>query len=137
MTGRRGGRDLFSEAAKGLDAALESFSRAREGPGGAERGGSPAMRVVEGGGAGGARPLGSAASQVVAGADKGRRRRRRSGGARAAVRRPSIEPEWLTDAVAGRLAVPGPAEARTDEEIVAACAAAARGLAAAAVREGV
>lgn len=55
----------------------------------------------------------------------------------AAVRRPSIEPEWLTDAVAGRLAVPGLAEARTDEERtdeenVAACAAAARGLAASA-----
>ena len=52
------------------------------------------------------------------------------GSVRAAVRRPSIEPEWLTDAVAGRLGVPGLAEARDDEEIVAACAAAARGLAA-------
>ncbi len=62
MTAKRGGRDLFSEAGKGLDAALESFSRARERPGGAERGGSslargglPGLRVVEGGGAGGAR----------------------------------------------------------------------------------
>ena len=62
MTAKRGGRDLFPEAGKALDAAVESFSRARERPGGAERGGSspakggsPGLGVVEGGGAGGTR----------------------------------------------------------------------------------
>ena len=56
---------------------------------------------------------------------------RRSRGVCAALERPSIEAGWLKDAAGVGLPVPGLAEARTDEEIVAACAAAARELAAA------
>ena len=78
-------------------------------------------------------PSWPAAARVVRGAEKVRRRgrRRRSGDGRAAVRRPSIGPAWLADAVGGGLAVPGMAGARNDGEIVAACVAAVRGLAAA------